>query len=1262
MHVAQGVPRAWGIGDLESFLQSQAWSEISDLVRKRNSWIFRAKAPKDNATTASWHYDIGSSDSTDWTITIQVAVRAPQAPQKNVSLRGPRREVTLKEFWPAAKVSDPEEFPQAKSPTDSQKPAGVSPSATEGVRSSARDRSQRSRSPKRSDEVAPTIPDTQEDESKEDENMEKTEESRPPKKQRLVEPSDPQEALSSFGWQQWDQYGNGDCFFRHASVFVNKANTQPAVQDSQHHAAWIRAQTCQHIKKHSRRYAELFSGKSAFDAWLTNAAKPTSWADGRTIQAASEKLGCPVVIWNKDGNTYTRYVIAPKFSRGFACGSTGCNPICLLLTSKHYTALVPPPTGSVPHSWLRETPDVVIDLSGGVGGVASGSAGLASVGPSPPSVRAGGSPSQRTSSSAGTPSVHSLASPAPSVAQGSAGRVGGLLGFCAASSSRSPSVHSLVRSAASVRSGVSGAVPSVALPPVTPVPARSSCPSVPTPSVRSVAPVRRLRSKTFCADAFESRSCPSSGHRCVSAAGPVSGPVTPSVHSVVDPACRRPARASSFSSPSLGPPPESDSSHCSVDKGGGSRNCTRKIKCLSPEEIAAIPTVDLPADIKKWWTCDICGYQIFRHVEDKPEIHRTRRKHHLRKKHGISCNNVPEIVADPAPVGSAIPPCEKFAQVLCEVLNSEKWPGLHQVNRPVKRKGARNLDWPCEACGRVCRQAQLGSQICKSSDGDKVPQESVRQKLLKKCQKKARQILQQKSQERTKQLKDIHFRQEQQRFVHAKQVTPAPLFQGLPVFPAGNRDGTVWWSCSFCDFKVIHGEQRQKASKRIYHLTSVHGIKSKDIPKLPKTGFRPTGVLATIDTVQKRWVRQLELFKKVRWAAAHDLSPEPTAVYQTRHSKNGKRYTSKKFTCLKCSCFTRSSEIPAAICSAAQKGRLPSLAKRKALWQKCREEAAKEITMDFCQQDNQSNKRKLGSDSGNSFPNKRMVPSFSKKADGSAATGRGLRAVRVGEAKHPGPSGDHGGKLRCVAWNINSFRNHFAAMCQEAEAVNANVIFLQETGITRGQMVSAMHLARRHGWQLSGTPAGAVADGGRGGTAILVKEPLALADIHSTTETWGQLQVAEILGHKVPITAINGYRRPQQALDAPNEALMESFCRNQHKHWVFACDWNLDPASDPLASVMTSFCGQLGSSSGHKRSTHPTDSVWFSQSLSCEKQSPMDALSDHFGSFVELGQIPCLDPSPPAWIFKSVARFQDNCDLPSADEAAQAWHHVSTPS
>jgi hypothetical protein len=324
-------------------------------------------------------------------------------------------------------------------------------------------------------------------------------------------------------------------------------------------------------------------------------------------------------------------------------------------------------------------------------------------------------------------------------------------------------------------------------------------------------------------------------------------------------------------------------------------------------------------------------------------------------------------------------------------------------------------------------------------------------------------------------------------------------------------------------------------------LTSVHGIKSKDIPKLPKTGFRPTGVLATIDTVQKRWVRQLELFKKVRWAAAHDLSPEPTAVYQTRHSKNGKRYTSKKFTCLKCSCFTRCSEIPAAFCSAAQKGRLPSLAKRKALWQKCREEAAKEITMDFCQQDNQSNKRKLGSDSGNSFPNKRMVPSFSKKADGSAATGRGLRAVRVGEAKHPGPSGDHGGKLRCVAWNINSFRNHFAAMCQEAEAVNANVIFLQETGITRGQMVSAMHLARRHGWQLSGTPAGAVADGGRGGTAILVKEPLALADIHSTTETWVNFRLPRSLDTKSPLLLLTGIDGPSRRLMPPMKRLWKVF-------------------------------------------------------------------------------------------------------------------------
>ena len=40
-------------------------------------------------------------------------------------------------------------------------------------------------------------------------------------------------------------------------------------------------------------------------------------------------------------------------------------PICVQLCGKHYTALVPPNKTAFLSSWLRETPNVVINLEGG---------------------------------------------------------------------------------------------------------------------------------------------------------------------------------------------------------------------------------------------------------------------------------------------------------------------------------------------------------------------------------------------------------------------------------------------------------------------------------------------------------------------------------------------------------------------------------------------------------------------------------------------------------------------------------------------------------------------------------------------------------------------------------------------------------------------------------------------------------------------------------------------------------------------------------
>lgn len=127
----------------------------------------------------------------------------------------------------------------------------------------------------------------------------------------------------------------------------------------------------QHIKKHEKRYKELSDSASSFETWLKPAGRAGRWADGRVIQAAAERIGQPIVIWEEkvenQTTLWTRFVVAGKFAHGFACGGRDLNPVCLVLKDQHYQALVPPPGSAVPQRWLRETPNTVINLEGGGG-------------------------------------------------------------------------------------------------------------------------------------------------------------------------------------------------------------------------------------------------------------------------------------------------------------------------------------------------------------------------------------------------------------------------------------------------------------------------------------------------------------------------------------------------------------------------------------------------------------------------------------------------------------------------------------------------------------------------------------------------------------------------------------------------------------------------------------------------------------------------------------------------------------------------------
>lgn len=119
------------------------------------------------------------------------------------------------------------------------------------------------RSPKGGDEVAATA--LNDSSQTHDETTDAVKDQQAPaKKLRLTEPGDPAEAVEKFGWRRWDQGGNGDCFFRSASVFLDgKLSTQPKATDSQQKASWIRAQTCQHIKKHSKDLENFLNANSS---------------------------------------------------------------------------------------------------------------------------------------------------------------------------------------------------------------------------------------------------------------------------------------------------------------------------------------------------------------------------------------------------------------------------------------------------------------------------------------------------------------------------------------------------------------------------------------------------------------------------------------------------------------------------------------------------------------------------------------------------------------------------------------------------------------------------------------------------------------------------------------------------------------------------------------------------------------------------------------------------------------------------------------
>ena len=393
-YVIQGIPKPWASEDIEDFLQKQQWSELSRFGFKGRSWFFRGKPPDTSPKQTSWKFDI-EDEKRPWAIHIQLAVSGAR-PSFLIPLKGPKRI--------SSKESDFEVVPQKPNA------AGTAGDDANSNQSSEKAQRGRSRSPRRekseedvkeadSKPAAPESANHEQQAAASASAAASTSEAPAGKRLKSTHPCDPDEATNFHGWRHWNQGGDGDCFFRAASVFTGKSfETQPDPIRSRYDGAWLRTDAVQHAKKRQQKFTSLCDDKDSYNRWITAAADAQTWVDGRLLQAVTEKTGRPVVVWAWKDNCWTRMVLASRFSGGYACINKNLPPICVVLVNKHYEALVPPVGGAIPTSWLRETASNVIDLTGG-GSKAKSNQDFQS----PP-------PSRRNMNVESTPSVHTLVS------------------------------------------------------------------------------------------------------------------------------------------------------------------------------------------------------------------------------------------------------------------------------------------------------------------------------------------------------------------------------------------------------------------------------------------------------------------------------------------------------------------------------------------------------------------------------------------------------------------------------------------------------------------------------------------------------------------------------------------------------------------------------------------------------------------------------------------------------------------------------------
>ena len=389
-----GVLKGWQAEELRDLLLQQKWSniEIHRPVRKRRQvfWNARATPPASVSNQAAWSYECDD----EFCITVNENMSRPSLPTVVTSAPRPRKK------W--------QDRPSEDSP--SNKDRGRKPSAAPKEQRIPEKSRERSRSPRETKEgegdaladqppqqssmdveVKPTRPDASQSQSQQDAH-----DAPPPPAGPPGDPVSSKDAVLQ-GWGVVDQGGVGDSAWRAIAdnFWFQKEGLSLSQAESVRRANALRAQAVQHVRKHAKYYRAYILGAdqsqeawerclraggskpedfwektdAAFEGYLAKAATPEYWIDGLLLQACSEKLGACIVVHavGPDGKEQ-RYAIAPDWKGEWPRVNPSAPCVVVILSSKHYTSLRPPPLTQVPSLWLRRTKDPQDeDLRGGGG-------------------------------------------------------------------------------------------------------------------------------------------------------------------------------------------------------------------------------------------------------------------------------------------------------------------------------------------------------------------------------------------------------------------------------------------------------------------------------------------------------------------------------------------------------------------------------------------------------------------------------------------------------------------------------------------------------------------------------------------------------------------------------------------------------------------------------------------------------------------------------------------------------------------------------